>query len=364
LESLSLNASNGDFLAGHPPGCSETFHMAYFSIDTDRCLNYNYKKADCRRCREICPRQCWDQNDNPLVERCDSCGLCQSVCPVDAIAVEGQSFAAWTEMLEAADKTLHLSCEKFGSGPWPCLGFLNARDLVALAWRRNDQPPQDLFLYTGHCYECRPTVADHIEAETAKANRFLARFNAGLILPGDAPPPSYRDSKTIDRRSFFRSLVSTGLETTRNVLWPEAEIRPLAKVAWRTGLLQGRTAEILTLIQEVFPTLTISADCIACGFCAKICPTQAISAEESAVSLTLSHQPLGCTECGLCVEHCPGNAIRIEPAGEATARVLITKDFPRCNECGKVFKPAGQQLTCFDCLMKGRQSVFGPGPEI
>lgn len=363
-ESLSRNDCVADFLAGNSPSCSEPILMTYFSIDSDRCLNYNYRKTDCRRCQDICPRNCWDENDNPLLDRCDGCGLCQAACPVDAIAVEGQSVAAWTELLAMADTGLHLSCEKFGTGPWSCLGFLNARDLVALAWRKAEQGPVDLFLYTSRCQECRPAVAWHLEGEVAKANRFLARFEAGQILPSDEPQPSDRDQKTVDRRSFFRSLLSTGLETARYVMWPEEAVRPLGKAKWRAGLLRNRVSELLSEEQQVFTGLTISADCIACGLCAKICPVQAMVAEETATTLMLSHQPLVCTDCGLCVEYCPVNAIFSRSESGVAPELLIAQDFPRCNECGVVFKPAGRQLTCFDCLLKGRQSIFGPEPEV
>ena len=91
---------------------------------------------------------------------------------------------------------------------------------------------------------------------------------------------------------------------------------------------------------------------------------QAMTAEETPLALELSHQPLVCTGCGLCLEHCPTGSIQREASGAVATRKLIVKEFPRCNECGEVFKPAGRQLTCFDCLLKGRQSVFGPAtPE-
>ena len=334
--------------------------MAYFTIAEDRCLNYNYKKTNCRLCRDICPRQCWDANSNPLLDRCDGCGLCQAVCPVDAIGVEGQPAGAWLEMLAGDEGELHLSCRKYGAGPWSCLGFLNARDLVAMAWRQQSKLPQDIFIHSRHCHECREPVARQLTQEIAKARQFLAQWPGGTIREDGEMPKAYRDAKRMDRRGFFGALLSTGVETAQNVLWPEQGIRPLEKSKWRSQVLRDRPEIMLPASQTVFPILSIADSCIACGLCAKICPIQAMTAEETPMALELSHQPFLCTDCGLCLEHCPTNAISREAGGAVAARLLIAKEFPRCNECGEIFKPAGRQLTCFDCLLKGRQSVFGP----
>ena len=338
--------------------------MAYFTIAEDRCLNYNYKKTSCRRCRDICPRQCWDDNGNPLPERCDGCGLCQSVCPVDAIGVEGQPSSAWAELIQNEGSELHLSCRKFGAGPWSCLGFLNARDLVALAMRHTSPAPQTVFVHTRKCGTCRESVDRHLTQEIARARQFLASVSSAAIREDGETPKDYREAKRMDRRGFFGALLSTGVETAQNVLWPEQGVRPIEKAKWRARLLRDRPAAELSAEQDFFPVLSIDASCIACGLCAKICPIQAMTAEETPLALELSHQPLVCTGCGLCLEHCPTGSIQREASGAVATRKLIVKEFPRCNECGEVFKPAGRQLTCFDCLLKGRQSVFGPAtPE-
>src|SRR5664280_139569 len=116
-----MDASIVFFSAGHPKSYSETNFMGFFAIDEDRCLNYNYKISGCRRCRDICPQSCWDEAGRAEPERCDACGLCQAVCPVDAIGVEGISVTAWNE---AAGRSgdLQLSCRRYGGGPWACLG--------------------------------------------------------------------------------------------------------------------------------------------------------------------------------------------------------------------------------------------------
>ena len=334
--------------------------MGFFVIDEDRCLNYNYKKTECHNCRNICPRQCWDEAGRTTPENCDGCGLCQSVCPVDAIGVEGIPGRAWTGLIAREPRSLHLSCRRYGTGPWSCLGFLNARDLVAMAWFAGDQAPRDIYVYHSHCRECRPAVAESLEREMASANLFLARFGSGGIMSGEKPPPPETETKAMNRRSFFSSLLSTGVETARNVMWPEEGVVSLPKARDRAQHLQGRTDGALEESQEVFPTLAVAPSCIACGLCAKICPVQALTSVEEPSCLELWQEPLLCTGCGLCAAHCPTQSITVLPAGKAAKQKLIVQDFPHCNECGEIFKPAGLQLTCFECLLKGRQSIFGP----
>lgn len=357
---MYTNCVNDVFLAGYHGPDNEISLMAYFTVAEDRCLNYNYKKTRCRRCRDICPRQCWDDNGTPLPERCDACGLCQAACPTDAIAVEGQPAEVWAALLKSDAEELHLSCRKHGAGPWSCLGFLNARDLVALSWRYPDKSPQTIFVHTLHCNSCREEVGRHLAEEIGQARQFLATWKQNTIREDGEAPKDPRDEKRIGRRGFFSALLSTGVETAQNVLWPEQGVRPIEKSRWRSQLLRDRTAPELLKEQNVFPVLSIDDSCIACGLCAKICPIQAMTAHETPVALTLSHQPLVCTDCGLCLEHCPTDSIRRQIGGMSEAKQLISKEFPHCNECGESFKPAGQQLTCFDCLLKGRRSVFGP----
>ena len=86
----------------------------------------------------------------------------------------------------------------------------------------------------------------------------------------------------------------------------------------------------------------------------------ALTAVDPGQSLELRQEPLLCTGCELCIAHCPAACLSIEETGPALGQTLCLQEYPCCNECGKPFKPAGQQLTCFDCLLKGRESIFGP----
>ena len=177
---------------------------------------------------------------------------------------------------------------------------------------------------------------------------------------GQTPPALESETKSIDRRSFFSALFSTGMETVRNVMWPADGMAPLPKAEWRARIMHTHDRGLSSGKQSVFPALSIAQNCSACGLCAKMCPAKALTAEEKDTLLELRHSPLLCTGCGLCVKHCPEGSIKLLPEGELGRQLLIVRDFPRCNECGGAFQPAGRQLTCFECLMKGRRSLFEP----
>ncbi len=49
----------------------------------------------------------------------------------------------------------------------------------------------------------------------------------------------------------------------------------------------------------------ISDECVACGSCLEVCPTEAIIEGEEKYSI----DPEKCTDCGACVEVCPTDAI-------------------------------------------------------
>lgn len=49
----------------------------------------------------------------------------------------------------------------------------------------------------------------------------------------------------------------------------------------------------------------ITEDCIACGACESVCPSEAISEGDPIYTI----DPEKCTDCGECVEMCPSEAI-------------------------------------------------------
>lgn len=55
------------------------------------------------------------------------------------------------------------------------------------------------------------------------------------------------------------------------------------------------------------PTKIDAESCTGCGACAEVCPSDAITVDDTA-----KIDPELCTECGACVEECPVEAITVE----------------------------------------------------
>lgn len=327
--------------------------MGFVWLDEKVCLNHNYQKIDCRSCRDACPNHCWDSDGTVRPERCDGCGLCLAACPADAVGVEGIAAADWRELVAASPSACSFACRKHGAGSWSCLGFLTARDLIALT-----VSGCAVTVHDGSCRGCRVAVAEHLEREVAAANEFLGEIGKGPVRRwsgGDAPPSV---AAKVDRRAFFTALFSTGVQTARNIIDPTAAALPLRRNRWRAKALGQLAAGPQP--QTVFPTFAVSDACSTCGLCAQLCPAKAFQATLRDAVMELAHDPLLCTGCGLCVEHCPESALTRLPAGPAQSGAIGGRPLPRCNECGAPFQPAGRQLTCFDCLVKGQRSIFEP----
>jgi len=54
------------------------------------------------------------------------------------------------------------------------------------------------------------------------------------------------------------------------------------------------------------PAVVNEEECVGCGACVDVCPTEAITMTDDDVAKV---DPETCTDCGTCVEECPSEAI-------------------------------------------------------
>ncbi len=72
-------------------------------------------------------------------------------------------------------------------------------------------------------------------------------------------------------------------------------------------------------LQSHLPALPEAESCTLCGFCAQVCPTQALVMRENAFTTGLALLPSACIHCGKCVKTCETGALHM--AGSLHSRV-------------------------------------------
>ena len=100
------------------------------------------------------------------------------------------------------------------------------------------------------------------------------------------------------------------------------------------ALLHEKGARKLSIAGLNMPALKKEADCTLCGFCFRVCPTQALSIRDSDTTTVLGLMPEKCTGCQKCVKVCPEGVLLLGGDTGGTEEVLL-KESPRsrCPVC-------------------------------
>lgn len=268
--------------------------MALRKVDLNRCL-FHYTNITCSRCQEICPQQAIHNREIDR-EKCDNCGLCTAVCPTGAIQSDTDYDAALTAVKNLSPQVL--MCKKVSPQAMPCLGALNRRLLWALAEK------QELAIDTSRCQQCKPTVADWLADEINACNTALQAANKPpikLVHVKESAPAK----EPVARRSFFRSLFHAASATAAEIAAAQTNRQyAFDPVIWLNK--QDTSPNVL------FPQLSLTQSCTACGLCHMLCPEKALTIHQETNAPALTFNPLKCTACGLCVNNCPQTALTLQ----------------------------------------------------
>lgn len=281
-------------------------------IDLRRCLVCD-GKADCHRCEEICPQRAVTGHSVDQ-SACDGCGLCSAVCPAAAIESPEDYAGALQKTMDLTPQVL--MCEKASPGGVRCLGFLNRRLLWALAAK------QPLSLDISHCESCRPAVFDWLQQEVEACNAVLAQSGRKMVALVHVRPaaPKRPAPRRVRRRNFFSALFHSTAEGLQEIA--ESQIERTYRfdaAAW----LQAQQTEPCAL----FDGLALRDGCTACGLCAVVCPTGALTLTrgEPGTRAALHVHPIACTGCGLCALHCPPGVLSLTAQFGGQSEFLLNR---------------------------------------
>jgi ferredoxin len=82
-----------------------------------------------------------------------------------------------------------------------------------------------------------------------------------------------------------------------------------------------------------FPVLLSAEACTLCGFCARVCPTRALTVQETDSETRLVLEAAACIQCGKCERICDRRALTLAPATDD--EVLRRSPRGQCAGCGQ-----------------------------
>jgi len=325
------------------------FTSAPVSVSRPACLTVQRPDRPCTACAMACSENAIEisaRNVSVQPMACSGCGLCATACPTGAIKVSGFASAfAPANQLECS------RVRKPERAAVLCLGGVTAAMLRA-ALKGGDVVLVD----RGWCADC--PVSGGRAAPWAET---LAKVNvemAALGLPHrvtvehsplarwralPAPGPATDDP---GRRSLFNQLAAGGETGAGSAMLPEKVQTP--GPARRLAALT-RLATDKPVPRALFPAFRIADASADLASLAQLCPTSALSVDDTEGRRALIFDPAACIACGACTET---GALRPvpDPEGAFTGpETLATQTRATCTRCRARFSPRPGQTTCGAC---------------
>lgn len=320
-------------------------------FDQEKCIKRLSPKASCSKCKDICPIDAISLNKRSITinDNCDTCNLCVSQCPTNALIDTGKRF------ISHRDKIFVL-CEKHTSDEETdphlrisCLNFINTKILLNL-YRRGFR---EIYTSTNMCTDC--DKSNNIEKELEKANKILNKLNKPTISLINNEVDSIKElvnnakevkSKTeIDRRGFIKHLAKEFYSTAYELSPPAVR-----EQFWDTE------TDIINMWQKdeeekiaLYRVDKNESRCIECHACVKLCPQKVWTIEDD----IKEESTYLCNGCKLCSDTCPGKAIEITEDLHMTSRKIFEKLSKICTKCNKEFDTYKESVdVCSSCLGK------------
>ena len=352
----------------------------------EACIALRCGAAACRACQGVCPVQALAVNgDGPrLVADCLPCGRCAAACPSGALQVDGFIGVP----LPAGSGPVEVECSRapVALAPRairvPCLGGVTPAGL--LRWWLAAGGAGLTLVNRGGCQDCSlggqafaaQGAMDQASAwlgacgvEPARQPRSRRATGALRPLP-EVARDAARDRRPLSRRGFLRRVtteVGQAVPVAAAPAGPRALLHrepcPLpAREELLDALGEVAASQGSVLPRGVLPGLAVDATrCTDHGLCASACPTGALRRFEDDGRSELRFETTRCVSCRRCEQACPEHALQWGDAGPAAASTLRSTALRSCIECGAEFAPRGARALCIRCATGASlaRSMFG-----
>lgn len=364
-------------------------------LDTNCCLHSLDKFSECNECISVCPVDAIKSCKPPTldVETCTYCLACLPTCPTGAIQGNDVLKGLLNCIPRIPEGGVELVCEKMTTPPaaYPdsgtmirvrgCLAGLGPGALAGvIAAEVSSLRLRIDACDTCHFSELEAQIRNQVQAVT----RFLEPWgmgnaisccpdpgpNAGIPIPiwdADNPPLSRRDLFRIGTRqgslALARAMNAEGETHTQKV--PPRERRRLLGAA---DHLSDKPKQLSSNRLEGlhWGWVSITPGCVACGVCARICPTGAIDffCDEVEKTFRLNFHPEACTACGACIHSCAAGAIELQDAPSFAQvfspqeTILFEGGLKRCYQCNTWIPEQRSSRLCPICEYR-KKNPFG-----
>ncbi|MEZ5825583.1 MAG: 4Fe-4S binding protein [Geminicoccaceae bacterium] len=323
-------------------------------MDPERCVAAISPLSTCDICIGACPTGAWSLTDRqPELDEnaCDGCGICIAACPQDALSI-----AAWVDVRRSRAGLLAMAaCMRVApfdaEGTIPCLHALGYRQIQALRARGIGE----LHVRCADCEECPRgrAVADSGGTTIVEA----VKMAAGLMADtGEKPLTLHWPDAARWQRLAEYSESFDGSVTSRRGLWRRL-VGDSAPDGARSAMEPPTGERLVAFSPGIDP-----AQCEACGICATLCPTGAITNIQDERIHAYRIEPALCSGCNLCLDVCDSDAIEIVEWTRAQPS-LVELEGRRCGSCDAEFQaPQGQEDAgnCPVCRRRPRPSPRYP----
>lgn len=314
--------------------------MAYVSVKPQFCCKVISSHSSCTRCMEICPMQAIyiDKKGIELKSNCLECGLCASVCPTGALAIqEPTEEALYRKIIQLGDlyETVIITCNRNTKKlpqvlSIPCLGGLSLKFLFVI----NLLPyPINIIWEQEKCLQCE--AAKGIKQYVKRLGK-IEKLNSNLGIDSNSiknvkkiPELNLQSSKKemdvdVERRkllySVFDSLRNLPKESVdafmgRSNNEDKSRSKKVKTTSNHSRFIQKiieseRSAVLDTNIDIIsFPRLVNT--CFFCKACTILCPMGALAFDEDGSMILYRDK---CVGCGLCADICYHRSLKMTTA--------------------------------------------------